>query len=70
MPIKAISPSLSLITALDTDGRVYFALSHASTDQDTFMLFMRHLVAKLDQDTPGWQEDSYITMDNAPYHAG
>ena len=70
VPIKAISPSLSMITALDTDGVVYFSLSHASTDQDTFMLFLRHLVARLDRDTPGWQESSYIVMDNAPYHAG
>ena len=32
VPIRAISPSLSLIAALDTDGKVYFSLSHASTD--------------------------------------
>ena len=38
-----------MISALDSDGRVYFALSHANTDQDTFMLFMRHLIAKLDE---------------------
>ena len=43
-----------MIAALDTEGRVYFALSHATTDQDTFMLFLRHLVAELDRDTPGW----------------
>ena len=43
-----------MISALDSDGRVYFALSHANTDQDTFMLFMRHLIAKLDVETPGW----------------
>ena len=54
VPLHAITPSLSLIAALDTDGRVYFSLSHSNTDQDTFMLFLRHLVAKLDVDTPGW----------------
>ena len=59
-----------MIAALDTEGRVYFALSHATTDQDTFMLFLRHLVAELDRDTPGWQEDSVILADNAPYHTG
>ena len=57
-----------MISALDSDGRVYFALSHANTDQDTFMLFMRHLIAKLDVETPGWQENSVILLDNAPYH--
>ena len=29
---KAITPSLSMIAALDTDGRVYFSLSHSTTD--------------------------------------
>ena len=57
-----------MIAALDTEGRVYFTLSHANTDQDTFMLFMKHLVSKLDRETPGWQEDSIILLDNAPYH--
>ena len=34
------------------------------------MLFMRHLVAKLDSENPGWQENSIILLDNAPYHVG
>ena len=32
------------------------------------MLFLRHLILKLDLETPGWQEDSVILMDNAAYH--
>ena len=55
-PIRAISPSLSMIAALDTDGRLFFSLGHATTDQDTFMLFLRHLVTELDNDSPGWQD--------------
>ena len=43
-PLRAMSASLSMIAALDTDGRVFFSLGHATTDQDTFMLFLRHLV--------------------------
>ena len=57
-----------MITALDTDGRVYFSLSHATTDQDTYMLFLRHLIVKLDLESPGWQESSLLLMDNAAYH--
>ena len=59
-----------MIAALDTDGRIYFTLSHANTDQDTFMLFMRYLVQRLDQETPGWQENSVILLENALYHVG
>ena len=65
---SSIQPRLSMVTALDTEGRVYFALSHANTDQDTYMLFLRHLIAQLDLETPGWQEDSVLLADNAPYH--
>jgi len=68
MSTKPITPRLSMITALDTDGRVYFSLSHATTDQDTYMLFLRHLIVKLDLESPGWQENSLFLMDNAPYH--
>ena len=64
--IKGISPSLSMIAALDTDDRVFFSLSHAATDQDTFMLFLQHLIVQLDKDSPGWQYNSIILMDNAP----
>ena len=52
--LKSITPSLSMLTSLDSNGVIHFALSHANTDQDTFMLFMRHLVARLDLETPDW----------------
>ena len=68
--LKAVQPSLAMITSLDSDGRVFFALSHSTTDQDSFMVFMRHLVAKMDNLIPGWQESSIILIDNAPYHSG
>ena len=45
VPLNTVTPSLSMIAALDTDGNVYYALSHATTDQGTFMLFLRHLTA-------------------------
>ena len=67
---SAVQPRLSMVTALDTDGRVYFSLSHANTDQDTYMLFLRHLIAQLDLETPGWQESSVLLADNAPFHVG
>jgi hypothetical protein len=32
------------------------------------MLFLRHLIVKLDLESPGWQENSLLLMDNAAYH--
>lgn len=66
--LRAISPRLSLLGALDTDGNCWYALSHATTDSNIVMLFFRHLARQLDRESPGWQEDSVILLDNAAYH--
>ena len=31
-------------------------------------LFLRYLFRQLDRETPGWQEDSIILLDNAAWH--
>ena len=65
---KAVAPRLALIGSIDTDGRIYFALSHANTDGDTMSLFIVHLVRQLDVDIPDWRKDSVMLMDNASWH--
>ena len=65
---KSISPRISVIAAIDTEGEAYLSLSIANTDSDTFRLFIQKLAKKLDEDRPGWKEDTVIMMDNAPYH--
>ena len=59
---------LSLIAAIDTEGRVYAALSQVNTDSDMFLLFMHSLTKKLDEETPGWREDTVVLLDGARYH--
>ena len=34
------------------------------------MLFVRYLVRQLDLDSPGWEDESIILLDNATYHRG
>ena len=68
LTLHAVSPRISMIAALDTDGRVWFALNHDNTDSNVIITFLHHLQHKLDQETPGWKETSYILWDNAPYH--
>ena len=41
--LNTVSPRLSMITALDTDGRVWFTLSHANTDSNMMTLFLLFL---------------------------
>jgi len=59
-----------MITAFDSEARIFFSLSHATTDQDTFMMFMRYLMRQLDRDSPGWESNSVILLDGAPWHVG
>jgi hypothetical protein len=63
-----VSPRLSMIAALDTDGRVWFTLTHANTDSNIITLFLHNLKATLDQESPGWEDETVILWDNAPYH--
>jgi len=65
---KAIRPRISVIAAISTEGETYLSLSIASTDDDTYRLFVKKLSAKLDQERPGWREDTVIVQDGAPYH--
>ena len=65
---KFMSPRLALITALDTDGNVYFALTHSNTDSNVMLLFISGLVNILNQETPDWISKSVLLFDNAKYH--
>ena len=40
---KLVSPRLALLTALDTDGWVYFAVSHSNTDSRIMLIFLSQL---------------------------
>ena len=37
--LNAITPRVSLVVAIDTDGKVWFSLSHSTTDSDFMALF-------------------------------
>ena len=34
------------------------------------LAYLQHLIAKLDDETPGWREDTYLLLDGAKYHTG
>ena len=38
-----VSPRLSMIAALDTEGRTWFTLSHATTDSNIITLFLHEI---------------------------
>ena len=40
---KALTHDFALIAALDSDGKIYFALTHAITDSDVIASFLKRL---------------------------
>ena len=54
VPDRQVAPRISIIAALDTEGRIWFALTQANTDADIMTTFIRRLMKRLDRERPGW----------------
>ena len=65
---KQVQPRISLIAALDSSGKIWCSLTQANTDADVMTTFLRYLSRQLDLETPGWQENTTILVDNAAWH--
>ena len=65
---KQVSPRLALIASLDSDGRIFFSLTHANTDSDIMVMFISCLCRKLDAELVDWKSNSVFLLDNAKYH--
>ena len=66
---KEVRPRISLIVALDTEGRIWCSLTQVNTDSDVMTLLLSYMLRQLDLETPGWQEKSTILLDNASWHS-
>ena len=53
---------------MDTDGHIYYSMNHGTTNWDIMLLFLSHLARKLNQESPGWLENTVILLDGARYH--
>ena len=67
LSLKIITPRITMFTAIDQQGTLFYALSHGNTDAFTKQLFRSKLAASLDGFTPDWRENSMVLMDNAFY---
>ena len=65
---KSVGTRLALITALDTEGRIYFAVTHANTGSDVILSFLRRLDIMLSIESLDWKENSIVLLDGAKYH--
>ena len=58
--LHTVTPRVSMIAAVDNEGNAWFALSHANSDNNMMALFLHSLAEALDQERPGWREDTVI----------
>ena len=60
LPSKKLSPRITLIVALDTEGKIYCSLLQANSDEDTMRLFLIELIKTLDYEDKNWRKNSVI----------
>ena len=68
IPTHNITPRISFIAAIDTEGSCYISLTQTSVDTDFIILYLTNLAIKLDMERPNWREDSVILLDGARPH--
>lgn len=68
IPVKEINPRITLIAAVDNQGRIYASMLQANSDNETFGLFLRKLVQTLDYEEKKWRSNTVLVWDGAGYH--
>ena len=62
-------PRISMIVGLDTQGSVFLTLVQANSNSKIMELYLHQLVKTLDEERPGWRQNTLLMWDNAPYHS-
>ena len=65
-----VTPRVTMMTAVDSLGNVYIALSQSNSNEGMMSLFWKSLCLKLDKERPGWRANTIWTLDGAAYHSG
>ena len=68
LPLRAISPRISIIAAIDTVGNIYMSLTQVNTNTKVFLLYLTKLVAKLTTEDRNWRNKTILLLDGCSYH--
>ena len=60
---KAVSPRISLISCVGTDGSASYCLTQVNTNNKVFSLYLTWLVKRLTQEDPNWKENSILLLE-------
>ena len=65
---KDLSARVNMICALDTEGKVYPALTQVNTDTNVMVSYLSRLATVLTLEDPEWRTGTIFIMDGAKYH--
>ena len=68
VPTVLMSPRISMIAGLDTDGNTYVTLTQVNSNSGIMQIYFLALVKKLDKIKPDWREKTVVLLDGASYH--
>ena len=68
IPCKEISPRISLIMALSSDGDIYSSITQVNTDSKIMSLYIKELCKILDNKDRNWRKTHLFLVDGASYH--
>ena len=66
--LQSVNPRIGMITAIDTEGRIYLSLTQTNTDSNVFCMFMTKLACILTRERPGFRTDTIFLIDGASWH--
>ena len=69
VPKKQLAPRVSMIVGLDTQGSVFLTLVQANSNSKIMEIYLHQLAKTLDEERPGWRQNTLLMLDNAPYHS-
>ena len=55
---QVMSMRLTLMAAIDTNGKVYASILQSNSNSETFSMFLRHLVAVISREDPDFRKNS------------
>ena len=62
-----VNPRVSMLMAICTEGKLYFALTQTNTDHKVFCLFITKLVDVLSKEDKEWRSRTVLLLDGAKY---
>jgi hypothetical protein len=68
LAVKMVTPRVSLIAGLSTNGQIYFSLTQANTDSNVMVMFLQKLSTLLASEDSDWRRTTALMFDSASYH--